>query len=229
MKKEICLKQALFLVLGILIGVGICHYGNKVSVEEHSDLRSGVVGWVNPLLECNPSIREGAPQIRTLKGAVDNYINPHLEKKKNVSVSVYYKDLNSGAWFGVNNELLFAVASLSKVPLIAKIYKLSESNPELLNKKIVYNPQEVDLKNIDNNVEKEHQLVQGQEYSVQELLEKMIIHSDNISTVVLVKHLKIDLGKMFKDFGIVYYRENGLLNLTTKSYGAIFRILYNST
>lgn len=193
------------------------------------DFRAGQASLINPLLECDPNTHENPPNMRKLYTAVNEAVKGSLKDQLATEIAVYYKALNTGAWFGVYPDSSFAAASLSKVPLMATIYKLAENNPKILDQKILFNPSLFNIKGADQNLPENESLKPNQSYSVSNLIERMIIKSDNIATIVVADGLKLNLARMFKNFGINYKRKEGTIYLTPKNYAAIFRILYNST
>jgi beta-lactamase class A len=51
-------------------------------------------------------------------------------------IGVYYRDLNNGPWFGVNERQDFLPASLLKLPLMLNFYKIAETRPQVLQEKL---------------------------------------------------------------------------------------------
>ena len=193
------------------------------------ELRKGSAGLINPLLECDPNLLNSPPKLKILKDKLTDLLSTKTKLNASDTFSIYYKDLNSGGWFGINSDLYFAAASLSKVPIMAEIFKIAETKPEILKKKIAFDPEKLNLKNIYDNLEPSERLEVGKSYTVMDLIKKMVQKSDNIATAVLIDSLDLKLSQLFSDFGITYEKIDGNISLTAKSYGAIFRILYNST
>jgi hypothetical protein len=52
--------------------------------------------------------------------------------------SVYFRQLNGGPWFGINEDTMFTPGSLLKVPLIMSVYMKAEKDPTLLTKTILF-------------------------------------------------------------------------------------------
>ena len=147
-------------------------------------------------------------------------------------VAVYFRDLNNGPWFGINEKEEFAPASLLKVPMMVAFYKLAEDNPELLDTVITYQGEFDDKTNLDIASET---LEAGQDYKIDELINKMIIYSDNKSMKVLQNFLN---NRVDKKILLKTAAEIGLISPTAtdagdsvmiKQYAAIFRILYNAS
>jgi len=158
-------------------------------------------------------------------------VNEQIKTNPDISfTSIYYRDLNNGPWIGINERELFSPASLIKVPLLITYYKLAENNPDILDNKIVntelFNPK-------DQNIVPEITLSQSQEYTVSELLDRMIIYSDNQAYDLLLKN--IDNRKLIEtynnlgvDISLGFENPNGNI-LSVKQYASFFRILFNAS
>lgn len=46
-----------------------------------------------------------------------------------INLSVYFRNLTNGNWFGIEEKELFSPASLMKLPLLLAYYKLEEQQP----------------------------------------------------------------------------------------------------
>ncbi len=180
--------------------------------------------YISPLLSCgNPA----STQLNNLKDKINQKINSY----NNVNhVSVYFRDLNNGPWFGINQDELFSPASLVKVPLMIAYYKLAQDNPQILNQRITNNlPDFTD----DQNIKPKKTIVPQQEYSIDELIETMIIYSDNNAYELLSSNIDdLLFKKTFDDLGIdiekAYSDPAGNI-ISVKSYASFFRILYNAS
>ena len=186
--------------------------------------------FINPLLDCDIDNFTGSKEQDQLKSQLQEYIQRQIDNQKISFTAVYYRDLNNGPWFGINTQELFSPASLIKVPLMIAYYKAAEINPSLLQKKLlntqVFNPEE-------QNIEPEKTLVAGQEYTVDELIQRMIIYSDNLAYNLLLNNIDAQsVYSVYNDLGVDISKAasdpNGNI-LSVKSYAAFFRILYNSS
>lgn len=139
---------------------------------------------------------------------ISKQINKYIKDKKAdgdiTHLSVYYRNLNNGGWFGLNEQEYFSPASLMKLPILISYVKKSESEKGLLERKIVYkkNPNLSDYK---QNIPPEDQLIEGKEYSYRDILEYLIIYSDNNASAILEANLPMaDLQKTFTDIGLLF-------------------------
>ena len=184
--------------------------------------------FINPLLECdiqnNSLDRLYIPFEEKLKKSIDEL---NAEKYQNKEFSVYFRDLNNGPWFGINPDADFTPASLMKVPLMIAYYKQAESDPSVLQKKIVIKQSDADF---SQNLVTGEKLKIGKEYTIEEAINFMIINSDNTAMSNLLNNIEEDkLNNVYTDLGInvpnVRTPEDFM---SVKEYASFFRILYNS-
>lgn len=128
---------------------------------------------------------------------------------------------------GINDDATFDPASLLKVPLMMTFLKLSETEPKILNKEILY---EGNVK-LEQNVNKEDALVPNETYTINDLIVHMIELSDNHAFEELSKHIDFDfVRKLHNDIGVTYPSEEMPENyMTVRSYATLFRVLYNAS
>ncbi len=179
----------------------------------------------SPLLDCEIFDSTVNTQVNTLKKNVNDLIESLPETVS--EVSVYYRDLNNGPSFGINEQDKFAPASLLKVPLMIAYLKKVETNPDLLQEKIGYSGQHY----LGDNLPQQDTLTKGENYTVDNLLYRMIALSDNIAFETLLNHISPDdIKKVHKDLDIIYPNNNTPDDyISVKSYAGLFRVLYNAT
>jgi len=224
-------KGLSFFVLGVLAGVIVMWSSlfllrNDATIVE---VHSGGYEFISPLLACEVGDRLSATELRPLRKKVEQIVK-NLQNQGLVShVSVYYRLLNSGPWFGIQEQEKFSPASLFKVPLLMAVLKLAEEDPELLMQKITFDYVPTEESNLVQNILPEEVMTPGESYTVEELLYRMIVHSDNSAAYLLNAIVSEDLyWGMLEDLGIVIGEE--LENfLTVDEYARIFRVLYNAS
>ena len=145
-------------------------------------------------------------------------------------VGIYFRDLESGRWTGVNESEQFSPASMLKVPTMMAVLNLAEErSPGFLEKRIAYDGSFDD--NRGESIKPTYTLTPGREYTVEQLVEAMILHSDNNATRLL--HANIDANTLldvYHDLGMRLPPErNDIDFMSPKSYGLFFRIMYNAT
>lgn len=229
-----------FLIAGILF---ISHLSFAQSVKKPvpqthkeepirlKEIRSGGFRYINPLLDCYDLKSTGEKTIKTMETKVKEYISKVKTEKKATSVSFYYRDLNNGPWVGVNENELYAPASLLKVPYLIAALKQAESDSYFLNKKVQFNSSNSYYK---QNIVDTFSLIKGNYYSIDELLYAMIVYSDNNAKDLVVQNLTDEnYRSVFNDLGIdinKYDRFDAPSDfMSAKEYASFYRILYNAT
>jgi beta-lactamase class A len=189
----------------------------------------GEFRYINPLLECDQMKPLLRPEIRTLEAELEVYVREAKSRLSISHVSYYYRDLNNGVWIGSELGKAFAPASLLKVPILIAALKVVESNPGLLEKKFSYDSS-VYQDHIDPNLPDE-QIVFGKSYTLRDLMERMIINSDNTAKNMIMGIIGDDkLMEVWKDLGVPEPAANSPEDfITVKDYSSFFRILYNAT
>jgi beta-lactamase class A len=195
-------------------------------IRKHFDYK-----YINPILECNPDISLNK-KLTPLKNSIQTIINNELSLKNITFASVYYRDLNNGPWFGINEKEYFSPASLVKVPILIAYLKKAETDPSILQKKLTIsiNP---DIGNNIQNIKPSIATVTNTEYTIDALLQEMIIYSDNDAYNTLVSNLTSDeILKVYQDLDVdiskALSNPNGNI-LTVRNYASFFRILYNAS
>lgn len=180
----------------------------------------------NPLLECgdlNP-LSENSAQAGRLD--VVNYLE---EQKKSGTISlaaVYYRDLNNGPWFGIEEKQLFIPGSLLKVPLMISLLKKSEEDKNLLSQEISFEGGDAQTPQIFTPSQK---IEAGHKYTVDSLLDYMIKYSDNNAALLLSQILDDNFkNKSYYELG-VRVPKSGDYEISVKNYATFLRVLYNST
>lgn len=181
MNKKILLVSAIFFLLGLFFGYLIVDFfyqqKEQGDVNFNSQIRQGGFNFINPLLECDASEELTIKESQKLKLNISNKIKNSIDNASVTQISYYFRDLNNGAWFGIDEKENFSPASLLKVPLMIAYFKLSEKDPNILNKKILFNlPGD---ENLIENIKPKKVIEKNKEYTIKELIEYMIIYSDN--------------------------------------------------
>jgi beta-lactamase class A len=200
-------------------------------------LRESGYSYISPLLDCDVSSTVSEEISQRMKRTVETKI-AELEKKHLAThVSVYFRDLNNGPWFGINDDVAFSPASLLKVPAMMAVYKIAEEDPEFLYYQLPFTTSLRMHNDVKGNLELPSEylppdnLIPGEEYNVMELLERMVAYSDNDAFDLLLQHIPSDvLEGVHKDLGIVYPdQETPDDYISVKSYSSLFRVLYNAS
>ncbi len=201
----------------------------KQEIISNYSIRQSWLKFINPLLECelqdNNERQKYIPFEKvTIKRIQDEVMKTHPD----IHMGVYVRNLNNGPWFGINENEAYSPASLMKVPVLMTYLRWAEIEPNLLNKKLFLDETE---HSTELHFPPSKILENKKEYTIKELLEEMIIYSDNRAQQILVKNIPIDLYiKINKDLGVtVAYDSTPENYLSVKDVATFFRILYNAS
>jgi beta-lactamase class A len=153
-----------------------------------------------------------------------------MKQRHNISeMAVYLRDLNNGPWLGIDENKKFAPASLLKIPVMIAYYAEAERNPSILNQKVVYT--DTTNLNANENIKPNNAIEKGKEYTINELIRRMIVYSDNDAMALLVEKLPLSIqDKVYQDLGLSIPGARTLEDfMTVKEYASFFRILYNAS
>jgi beta-lactamase class A len=194
--------------------------------------RAGGFRYINPLLECD--IAEDVLRNRELvpfKERITAYLEGRLDPRWASSVSVYFRELNDGLWFSVGDTERYAPASLRKLPLMIALLKTADgpAGRALLEREVTF-----DLSrdyNQDQNLKPSRPLVPGQRYQVRELIERMIVQSDNNAFTLLAR--VVDPAELDRVYALLRMQNPRATGddafLSVQTYASFFRVLYNAT
>lgn len=226
------LLSLLPLISGVLIGFLLSQYVSLYSQNKHQyiEIREGKGGYTNPLLECDvPRDAWENEDIQPFKHKVEDFIQNRLNPLWTNSVAVYYRSLNSGLWFSIGPTANFSPASLLKVPVMMAILKESEYNPSILKQKFRYS-REDDL-NVFQNIKPSRTMQPGREYTVEDLLYRAIVYSDNNASVMLEGIVDMNtLKRTYNDLGMESAYAGKQENfMSVEAFASFFRVLYNAS
>jgi len=157
------------------------------------------------------------------------------EKEPNIEkISVYFRDMTNGFWFGINEREKFVPASLSKVPMLIAVFQKAMEDPNYMQKELVYQgsftetylSQHPEINDIRTSMKT------GQAYPVSTLVELMITKSDNESAMLLLDDLGMDRWLSLQErLGnkVPIDAPSAVNIITVKNYSSFFRILYNAS
>lgn len=230
--KKIILLWSFSLLVFFLIGLFTGKLRNETRIDQEEIIRKNFnYKYINPILECNPDISLNN-KLTPLRNEIKEIINQEINKQNVSFVSVYYRDLNNGPWFGINEKEYFSPASLIKVPILIAYLKKTETDPSILQKKLTIIDDPTGGNNIQN-IKPSQATVAATEYTIEKLLEEMIIYSDNNAYVTLANNLTgEEIMKVYQDLDVdiskAFSNPNGNI-VTIKNYASFFRILYNAS
>ena len=227
------LTGALLFMAGIAAGFVADRFisrGSTLSAYPVREKNEGKYKFIDPLLTFETAESDGGGALSSLKSEIEKTADQHIRNRDLDRASVYVRALNSGRWISVRPEERYNPASLLKVPTMIAFFKLAESEPDILLRRVAY------AGNFDDN--KTHYfrpagtIEPGISYSIEELIEAMITYSDNNATRLLDETVHSEaLKDIYADLQIPVpdFRRPGEDFLSAKSYSYFFRVLYNAT
>lgn len=188
---------------------------------------------LNPYIRCEPDDNVlSKKEFTDFKGKLEERIYALIGQKKITHASVYLRDLQFGPWMGIDEEETYSAASLLKVAVLLTVYRQEELHPGTLQQRIEVSPEMIS--SYVQDFSEEPQLEAGKTYTIDELVDAMIIHSDNDATNVLNSYLESvssdgsPMLRTLEELGFIgQYKQND--NLTVKQSASLFRLLYNSS
>lgn len=166
--------------------------------------------------------------MRDIKEKVQQYIQEAETSGRAEHVSFYLRDLSNGPWVGIDEDEKYSPASLLKVPFMIAAFRQAQYYPDFLNQSLVYIPSNNEVK---QNINTDYHLDPGQSVPVLELIQAMIIYSDNRAKNMLVNAISQQiLDDVFSDLGMnITQYADGDNFISVKEYAGFFRILYNAS
>ncbi len=216
-------------MLGFFLGYYLAKGDYDKQISSAGPLREGMSGhkFINPLLACNLPEAKNVDEYTGL----EKNLNAMIEQKKSEhavnAVSLYL--IRNGLWVGINENVKYEPASMLKVVLMIAYLKQKETHPDLFSQKLLYTPE---IKHISDQIpfQASSSFVVSNRYSVDELINKMIIDSDNTAMYTLLSSINENsLNDVYTDLGISTPDNMGVYKISAKSYSLFFRILYNAT
>jgi len=221
--------KIIFLVLVSLV-LGWCfHIYYYYYIEDHSkdivQIRENSPDnkFINPLILVADNRKIEFDEYKDLKNKVSDYINKNSKNDSKNSISFYFRDLNGGEWVGVNEDLKYAPSSMLKVAVLIAYSKLADNDPKSLLEKVYYQPTDVSGQNY------KPQLLKAGYYTVRELLQQMIVESDNNAMHALDSLHINDILEIYKNLEIPDFLSEEQDFMSPRYYSRLFRALYNGS
>ncbi len=185
--------------------------------------------FINQNLDCNLSDKK-TQSLGTLEGKIKEAILGYQERGKAIRVSVFARDVMSSRFVGVNENDMFYMASLLKLPALIGGYKLAEVEPRILDQEILYSgkPNLYD----QQNIRPAEALEVGKIYAIRELMRRAVVYSDNTAAALLYDYYPPEfLDRIMDALGLAFTRPQGEVEnfVTARTYANVFRSLYNAS
>lgn len=228
MLKRYLAAIVVFLV-GYISGLGTTFYSKVQKPEKEASLisarlREETGRYTNPLLMCDVDEEVTSEKYQSLETELEQAVS-NAKKQGIDTASIYFRDFGDSSTLSINGEERFIPASLNKVPLMITAYSYAAKDPAFLSKKFVY--QAMTDANAVQMIKPKETLKTFSQYSVEQALETMIVHSDNASYDALTK--VVDYQDYLYNFRILKIPTDNEQGINAKEYSYFLRVLYNST
>ncbi len=232
-KAKMVLGTALILCVGGVVGwfghrpVTNASTGQTKLVRENS----ANYKFINPIVLAQVPENTSVPQFQSLKKSITNYINNDKVNNTVIDASVYFRQLNTDDWVGVNVDDMYAPASMLKVVSLIGFLQAEEQNPTLLQTQVTISPQSINTDSNQDHYAPAETVQLGHTYSTEELLSRMIIDSDNNAAFSLDQITGNDLfDKTYSDLTIPNPNKTTAVDfMSPKMFSRVFRVLYNGS
>lgn len=187
--------------------------------------------YINPRIDCQKSDKM-ADQIEALQGVVTKIIQEKKDTHEIKRASVFYRDLDTKRWFGIDADDEYYPGSLVKLPLAMAYYKMAELRPDILQTQLMIPVDDTVLGNTDQHYVPKDPLQPNTPYSIQEMIRHMIVYSDNAPFEPLMNFGLAFLGNAFEDLGIKEVRDGDKVTGWTsnvRNYASALRTLFNAS
>lgn len=219
--------SAAILLLSFGFLCGILSRGTRVPAPgRYMQMRLMDFDLTNPLLECEGT--EATISDRVLRPFKEDLIIllDRIQQENGIRrVSVYFRDLNNGPWFGINENIAFHPGRLLNIPIAMAYFKEAEIHPDIFTRRVYFGqPRSV---KVARNGRPSSVIKPGQSYSIGELLDTMLTESDDNAAQLLTKYInrRIYTG-VFSDLGLQPFPNP---SLSLRSHATFFRILFNAS
>lgn len=221
-----------FCIISIFIGFGLGYILKPIQVISSHSIRENTneYKFIHPLLAVDRPDGNISPNAQSIYNKVQKFMDSSVSDGKIINSSVYFIDYSGKLGsFGINENEPYSPASLLKVVIMVAYLKQSESNPSILDKEYIYQS------NTKNNLEKipfddPSMLKDGKTYTVNELINRMIIDSDNGAKNLLIDNLDVNyLMKIYTELNLKTPNSDNSYAISAKEYSLFIRILYNAT
>jgi beta-lactamase class A len=224
------LKKIALVLLVFLLGAGAGWFlMGRVSVPSQDCSKN--FPFINGDIDCQ-TFDDVANQVEGLHGNIKMIIDNEKSANHVIRASVFYRDLNTKRWFGINDTDSYYPASLLKLPMALIYYKVAELQPNIFDQQLKIPTDGEDPNNADQHYPPQNPLVPGNTYTIGDMLKHILVYSDNAPFGVLSDTAKDYRGQVFADLGVTVPpagSSDGAWEVTPRSFAAIFRTLYNAS
>ncbi len=215
--------------LGILVGV-IFSKDSKIFVSQNVREKNAHYDFIKPLLFTKLPEDISFPEYADLEDKVSDYIDNLIFEGKAKDVSFYFRNLDSNELVSINSDETFYPASMLKVVTLMAVLRIADNDPNFLNKRIVLEGDDNAAISSQSRYSVKNPIRSGNSYTIKELIDHLIIESDNIANIALSNLIgKENIDKIYLDLELPKPDSVEDTGYTTKQYSRLFRALYNGT
>jgi beta-lactamase class A len=147
-----------------------------------------------------------------------------VAKEKDIKISLYYEQLNTGANISINQDMKLHAASLTKLPeamIVAKKVEMGEWDWD--------NQLILTQGDIDRGSGGLYHYPLNSRFTIEKLLEEMLVNSDNTAERIIYRNIKDDdTSRLIGDVGLEdLYNMEG--KMSAKEYSRLYRALYSAS
>lgn len=204
-------------------------YHRHYDCHSHRRVRLAGFHFISPLIDVElPEGYSVRQEPIHFKYKVEEFVQRQIDAGRVRNVSVYYRDLLDGPWFGINEALEYNPASMMKVPVMVAWLKRAEKDPDVLARTFTYDGK-LNMTALQS-IKPAQTITPGRSYTVEELLHYMMNYSDNNATSLLYTGLsEAELNEVLDSMDIDNHPKDDTNSLTVHGYSGFFRILYNAS
>ena len=182
--------------------------------------------FINPLL----AIADEGGQNFLTNLSLENKLNAAAGFSRNpdlVNSGFYFRDIEDGRWVEISASHTFTPGRFLKMPLMIAFFKQAETDPQILDRMIVYTGTSTPELQADGVVLPEA----GQAYSISGLIRESVLADDNHTAEILLNVVdKKELASIYSELGMNFLEEtNAADHISIKQYTLFFRVLYDAT
>lgn len=198
---------------------------DKATTPGINILRLNDFKFIHPLLIAD--VAEESNKFQQLKEEISSFVKTEKQKAVLAEASVYIQDLTDGNWTSVNDHELYDPGSILKLPILLAYLKKDEKEPGLFSKIIYYKGPDTTM---PRQTIKANTLQAGNYYTVKELLNYMIVDSDNEANSLLNRAIEPEMiYKVFTDIGLKKPEvDQSNVQMKCSEVSKFMNVLYNS-
>lgn len=186
--------------------------------------------YINPRFACLEKHVLDKSNYTEFKHNLISFIDGKKKSGNIQEISVYFRDLESGPIFGIDETKDFIPASLLKFPHTLAFLRIVEQYPEVLDHSLGFQGFMPSTK--EQAFPSPDSIKEGEIYTIDELIFYTLAYSDNNAHALLVEYFTEVAGPqifsdVYRDLGILEKTYDTASVLHTKGYASIFRMLYN--